>query len=281
LAPTYHSLSPCCRLLGFKRLDALEKAQQTQRIAQQLRDNPPPAPTPSPPKRAPGRPKKQRTVDEVASAAAAGPAAAAGEPAAKQVRSGGYTHWFETAYINDILDAYRRTNHSARRTVVVLQRQAPDNRYAHLSHATIQGWFGPDRKLLPRFQLQLDKGIAAHGGRGPARTLAQAPEVEAEITRVMLQMRDAGAAVNSRIIRCVMQAVVKRMRPDLVGKVPLSQQFISTWAREQLHWRWRARTTAASKLPLDWEEKGMQMAMRIAANMEMHKVSEQAGRNLP
>ena len=36
---------------------------------------------------------------------------------------------------------------------------------------------------------------------------------------------------------------------------------------------WRKATTAASKLPNDWEEQGLQMAMRIAAAMALHKVS--------
>ncbi len=78
--------------------------------------------------------------------------------------------------------------------------------------------------------------------------------------------------MNARVIRWVMRAVMQQMAPALLDSLTLSQTFISRWAREQLQWRWRSRTTAASKLPLDWEVQGVQMAMRIAANMEMHRV---------
>ena len=87
-------------------------------------------------------------------------------------------------------------------------------------------------------------------------------------------MRDAGTAINSHTIRWVMKAVIEERCPALIdlGYLTLSKTFISRWAREQLNWRWRAKTTAASKLPGDWEEQGIKMAMRIGANMEIYKV---------
>ena len=35
---------------------------------------------------------------------------------------------------------------------------------------------------------------------------------------------------------------------------------------------WRVRTTAASKLPLDWRDQGIRMAKRIAYFMQLYKV---------
>jgi len=258
--------------LGFKRIDAHEHAQQKLRIAEHLAKRLPPPPPVAPPQPRPvGRPKKQRTADEAVSSAAAAAAAAAAEPPSKRAR-GTYTHWFASPYINDILAAYARVGRSARRTIAVLQAGAPDDRYSHLSASTLRSWFGADKQLLPRFQEQLDAGIAAHGGRGPTRALDTAPLADAEIRRVLLLMREAGTPVNARVIRWVMRAVMQQMAPALLDSLTLSQTFISRWAREQLQWRWRSRTTAASKLPLDWEVQGVQMAMRIAANMEMHRV---------
>ena len=254
--------------LGFKRIDAHEHAQQNLRIAEHLAKCLPPLPPVAPLPRPVGRPKKQRTADEAVSSTAA---AAAAEPPSKRAR-GTYTHWFASPYITDILAAYARVGRSARRTIAVLQAGAPDDRYSHLSASTLRSWFGADKQLLPRFQEQLDAGIAAHGGRGPTRALDAAPLADAEIRRVLLLMREAGTPVNARVIRWVMRAVMQQMAPALLDCLTLSQSFISRWAREQLQWRWRSRTTAASKLPLDWEAQGVQMAMRIAANMEMHRV---------
>ena len=85
-------------------------------------------------------------------------------------------------------------------------------------------------------------------------------------------MREAGAPINCRVIRWVMLAVLQASNPALLQQHQLSQPFVSTWARNQLQWRWRARTTAASKLPADWEAQGVLMSKRIAAHMEMHAV---------
>jgi hypothetical protein len=133
-------------------------------------------------------------------------------------------------------------------------------------------WFSKEHRLLPQFQKQLDEHTAAARGRGPGRVFAEAPAAEAEIKRVLLLMRAAGAPLNSHIIRWVMHAIMQERCPALLRHLALSQTFISVWARSQLDWRWRARTTAASKLPADWEGQGVLMAKRIGAVMEMHKV---------
>ena len=157
--------------------------------------------------------------------------------------------------------------------MTALQRTYSDGRFDRLSHSTLGCWFDKQHRLLPQFQKQLDEHVAAARGRGRSRVFDDAPAVEQQIKRVLLQMRTAGAPLNSRIIHWVMRAVIQEQRPDLLRHATLSQQFISAWARSQLHWRWRARTTAASKLPADWEDQGLLMAKRIAATMEMHKVS--------
>jgi len=80
--------------------------------------------------------------------------------------------------------------------------------------------------------------------------------------------------LNSHIVRWVMQAVLKN-HPEVQQQLSLSQQFISKWVRNnpRLQFRWRARTTAASKLPDDWAEQGIRMAQRMGATMQLHKVS--------
>jgi hypothetical protein len=266
--------------LGFVRITADDARQQRERIAQQLAvklAQHPPAPL-LPAKRPVGRPKRQREAADVLAAAAAAttaPAAATiapilplDQPPSKR---GKYTNWFASPFLPDILAAYSRC-HSARTTVTSLRRAHPDGRFASLSHCTLQGWFDDQHQLLPRYQKLLDQHVAASRGRGPAGLFAQAPEAEIEIKRILLQMREAGAPINCRVIRWVMLAVLQASNPSLLRQHQLSQTFVSTWARSQLKWRWRARTTAASKLPADWEEQGVRMAKRIAAHMEMHTV---------
>ena len=89
----------------------------------------------------------------------------------------------------------------------------------------------------------------------------------------LLQLRQAGMPLNSHVVRWVMQAVLAD-HPEVLQQLLLSQQFISKWVRNnpRLHFRWRARTTAASKLPDDWAEQGIRMAQRMGATMQLHKV---------
>jgi hypothetical protein len=256
-------------LFGFPIIKGQAKLQQAERIAAEFAAHPPAPAPPPPPKRAPGRPKRERTVDEALTAAAA-----AADPVRKRARH--YHNWLLSPYINDILAAYARTNGSAKRAIALLRREAPDDRYAQLSHSTINSWHGPDKQLLSRIRLQLD-AEDERCRRGPQRAFAGATLVEAEIKKWLLQMRTAGTPVNSRIIRWVMHAVITDMHPALLSQLKLSQSFISRWARDELQWRWRARTTTASKLPLDWEDQGVTMAMRVAAAMEMYQVSTSRG----
>lgn len=89
---------------------------------------------------------------------------------------------------------------------------------------------------------------------------------------ILQRLRSNGAPINSHVVRWVMQAAIREHEPALLDTLQLSQQWISLWVRTHLDWRWRARTTAASKLPHDWEQQGILMAQRIAATMEMHEV---------
>lgn len=256
--------------LTFQRLTAADAQQQRASIAQKWEEEHPPgaaATAPAPPKRGPGRPRQKRELDL--------DAAAAIEKPPQKPRTGSYTNWFSSPYINDVLQALRVHHFSAKLAVAALKRNAPDDRYVRLSDSTVRGWFEKNnpRQLQPHFAQQLVESIAARRGGRPAQ---MSTAVEEECKRLLLKLRDAGVPVNSHVIRWTLQAVFTRHDPSLLASLRLSQQWLSWWARNKLQWRWRARTTAASKLPNNWEEEGVSMAQRIAAKMEMHKVSREA-----
>jgi hypothetical protein len=268
--------------LSFGTITAHDAAMQRIHCAQRYAEEHPSCGSllPIPPKRPVGRPPLKRAVNLVQLPAAAALREEKEEDGGERVSGarkrsrGPYTNWFSSPYITDILAAYERSGHSAKRTVKLLMASVPwdVDRFARLSHSSILSWFGTDHKLLPRFQEQLDASIAAARGRGPDRAFAVAPQVEQEIKRVLLRMRETGVPLNCSIVRWVMQAVIEEKQPSLLASLTFSHSFVSNWARSQLQWRYRRRTTAASKLPSDWEDQGVQMAMRIAANMAQYKV---------
>jgi hypothetical protein len=138
----------------------------------------------------------------------------------------------------------------------------------------VHGWF-EHGKLKPQHQRELDDGFAhPNNAAGASSPLDAAAGASDAISNHLLQLRKAGMPLNSHIVRWVMQAVLKN-HPEVEQQLSLSQQFISKWVRNnpRLQFRWRARTTAASKLPDDWAEQGIRMAQRMGATMQLHKVS--------
>lgn len=185
---------------------------------------------------------------------------------------------FASPFIHDILAAWKLNSHSARQTVAYLQRKFPQlptesaPRFANLSESTLRSWHDADGKLLPKFAGAVAEGSNAVRGAGRQRLLGEHEVIEQEVKRVINTMRDRGAVVNIRIIQLVMKLVIEARQPELLSEMKLSAMFISRWAREEMAYSWRVRTTAASKLPLDWRDRGIAMAKRIAFFMQVHKV---------
>jgi DDE superfamily endonuclease len=247
-------------------------------------------------RRGPGRPKKQLDASAVLLAAAA--LDGEEEPSTKR---GKYCNWsvhrqcaaaqrahaltrclmcgrLASPYIHDILATYQLNLHNAKHTVAYLQRSYPqlptesEPRFAGLAESTVRSWHDSAGKLLPKFSAVVAQGKAAQRGSGRTRVLLGHPEIEDEVKRVLSVMRERGAVVNVCVIRLVMRLVIQDKDPPLLAQLTLSKSFVSHWAREQMQYSWRVRTTPASKLPEDWREQGVEMAKRIAFFMQTYKV---------
>jgi hypothetical protein len=185
---------------------------------------------------------------------------------------------FVSPYIHDILAAYQLNTRSAKQTVAYLQRTYPRlptesaARFSDLSESTVRSWHSGG-KLLPKFAAIIKEGKhAATRGSGRSRALIEHTDIEDEVKRIITVMRERGAVVNVRVIQLVMKLVIEDKEPQLLEKLKLSNSFIGQWARETMSYSWRTRTTAASKLPLDWRERGIMMAKRIGFFMQVYKV---------
>jgi hypothetical protein len=259
--------------LSFARITADEWRVQVIQTAAAFNANVVPRLTP--PKRSVGRPKRQLDAHTVlvAAAAAASFNPPEEQPAKKQKTRGQYTDWFSSPFIHDIIRAYERSGHRPALTVAALKASAPDDRFDRLTHTTISRWYDKQHVLKPQYKAHLESGLENVRQNGAARAFEEFPAVEEEIKQTLIQLRASGTSINSHIIRWVMQGIIGVRAPDSrLSLLALGKPFVCAWARSQLKWAWRRSTTAASKLPLDWEEQGVQMAMRIAAKMEMKKV---------
>ncbi len=55
----------------------------------------------------------------------------------------------------------------------------------------------------------------------------------------------------------------------------MSRRFARKFVRRHMGWTWRRSTTAASKLPADWESQGHDMAYMIAAFVKTYDIPEE------
>ena len=106
--------------LPFSRITAHDAAQQRQRIALEVAALPPTPPVAPTPKRAVGRPKRQRQIPDALTEQLQ-------PPQKKNAQRGTYTLWFASPYINDILAAYHRAGKHPKSAVKALQHAAPDD----------------------------------------------------------------------------------------------------------------------------------------------------------
>ena len=218
----------------------------------------------------PGRPRVVRTIAELQP-----PEEIIHQPPAKRTK---YENWFTTPFIHDILDAYRKTGHSARKAVTQLQRQFPcrateaTGRYDSLREGTVRAWFDSKKKLLPKYQTILEEHANVDRGRGYAAILSRSPEAEKELRMHLETLRDGGGPVDTIVIRLIAMDVLKRHAPELLKELKLSDSWCKRLAADMMGYSWRTATTAASKLPNDWRDQGVKMAKRIAYNVQLYKI---------
>jgi hypothetical protein len=196
-----------------------------------------------------------------------------------------YTQWFATGLIDEILCVYGQCGRSPTATVRTLQLRG--DLYADLNESNIRSWFEKDGTLKESYcNLLAARQYNTHAPRDSVFT--DHADVEQKIKTVLLKMRNgekSGLCVNIATIRWVMQSHIR----DVAGleHLTLSKAFISRWANTVMGWSFRRGTTAASKLPVDWEAQGKRMAMSIASHMSSYGVHpslvinfDQAGLNL-
>lgn len=250
----------------------------------------------APPKRGPGRPRAASSTPPTF----AGPGgAAAAESAASSVvtavaglkRSADeheeeppakrhYNQWLASPLLPHILKAYRENGFSARAAVRALQKSRTlnvDGCFDTLSVTTVWSWFDPQtHQLLPRVRQLIDNAERyTRIGTGRISVFDQHRELEQEIVRLLTALRDsytAGVSCSRSTVRWVMRAVLEQRAPSLLERYKLSKQFLSDWARNVMGWSWRAGTTAASKLPADWQQQASLYAKRIAVAMHTYTV---------
>jgi hypothetical protein len=110
-----------------------------------------------------------------------------------------------------------------------------------------------------------------------APILSKYPEVEEEIISTLKKQRSVGQPLYGTTIQPLIKAIIKKKAPHLLDSTSKTGFNVSIdWTRcfikRTLNWSYRASTTAAGKLPKDWEDQGKRMAQRVAYLSKLHDI---------
>jgi hypothetical protein len=242
-----------------------------------------------PPARGPGRPRSAASGVTTLSAACTASSsddendtADTGENASSRKRP--YTSWLASDDFHIIHDAVRRRQ-SFRGAVRELQQRFPrlptqqHGKFELLHASTLRHWYARDSTRAVKLKSEYERFLGPQfdqqrvaGGGGPSSWWEQHPEATHSIIAALKVLRDedrAAIAVGLRLLRWTVAAIAKQHG---VADPPLSNGSLSHFAHQFMKWSWRCRTTAAAKLPADWQRQGEQMATRIAVHIEFSKV---------
>ncbi|KAL3700331.1 hypothetical protein R1sor_018353 [Riccia sorocarpa] len=225
-----------------------------------------------------------------------------------------YKNWFENpAEWKQIHEALRTNRFSYRKTADYLKvkynRPGTENPFKSLNESTIRGWFTERGVFKPKIQniisdplysgvvdlgLKLLPGVAGPNPpdvhtklqRGPGKlgewgpsAWASAPDLEGRFMELIHAQRESGVIINSTVVQYLLRGFLLAHNPEILiekgGPFSCSLRWIRNWLQIRMGWSFRSGTTKASKLPLDYEEQGRRMTLRIAFLVAAHRVPEE------
>ncbi len=211
-----------------------------------------------------------------------------------------YVNWFTKDLWPAIEKTLKGTNFHTGETVKLLRMRHPNPNpgqqynggvYEKLSRQTVDCWLTTTalgRKMLKEDVIKTVREMREFQGdsaefkgrmslnRGAERVLKGHEELEESLINLVKGMRGGRQPLNAPVLRAVLEGVVEVKAPQLLrsngGPWGLSENWVKEWICSKLGWSFRVATTAAQKLPKDWEHQLDMMAYRAAFEMLTHGV---------
>jgi hypothetical protein len=133
-----------------------------------------------------------------------------------------------------------------------------------LARSSLYTWFTPEGQLKPKYIPHVQKKCYFTPSPSQTGPLAEKPKLVEELCDLLLQIRDAGQALNTGTIQPIILGFIQARAPELLGKWKVTLQWTRKFIKNHLNWSYRRATTACGKLPQDWETQGKLMAYRVA-----------------
>lgn len=144
-------------------------------------------------------------------------------------------------------------------------------KYKSLNESTIRNWFVKNAEgeyvLQARFY-KYSRKYSCPEHLGQKSTLSKYPDVKKKLVALLTALRDSGAPMDSSILRPVMRAVIKYHIPSVMkengGKFDCSRSWVRKFLWQTMGMSFKKHTTAAQKMPKDWEQQWEYYILRIA-----------------
>jgi len=105
-------------------------------------------------------------------------------------------------------------------------------------------------------------------GTGRNGVVNSRPEVVALITDMLQNMRKTGCIINGTVAHAVIVGILQSLLPSVLyengGKFKVSNSWVSAFCAKALGWSFQKGTTAAQKLPQNYNEQGYMTILRLA-----------------
>jgi len=195
-------------------------------------------------------------------------------------------NWYDPLYWNDIVVALQDAEFNSRKAVRLLQSKfSHDGRFNRLTHSTIEGWYCRttdasgnrgiiwQEAVLIRVQNRQSMFLPGTGRNG---ILNSHPEIVALISDMLQNMRKTGCVVNGTVARVIIVGILQSLLPSILvengGRFKVSASWVSAFCAEALGWSFRKGTTAAQKLPHNFNEQGYMTILRLAYYVRVFNV---------
>lgn len=126
------------------------------------------------------------------------------------------------------------------------------------------GWFTKEGALKPKILPYVQRHSSFVPSSQHESPFSSRPDILKEICDMLIAMRDAGQSLSAGIVQPIILGLLSSRAPELLGKFKVSIEWTRNFMKHQLQWSYRRATTACGKLPLDWEDQGRMMALRVA-----------------
>ncbi|KAL3676233.1 hypothetical protein R1sor_026181 [Riccia sorocarpa] len=229
------------------------------------------------------------------------PSPVEGSAGSTSERPSKYRNWFEYGTWNLIETSLKQHNYCVREAVRYLQVKyrsvgSSSSKFDCLNESTVRYWYQDDgRTLQPhirevvealkdQFLLKAsgssegpDVGDSIPLKRGNKMTFwADKEDLESAFVKRLEGIRSCGSILNSLYIQLLLIGFLRSKWPYALrengGTFTCSHSWVRQWVRNRLGWSFRASTTGAAHMPMDYKEKGRILKLRMTYLVHLHGV---------